>query len=155
MPKFPWQIISRLKCFARGNFHMFMTAAMRGRKSNKREFHLCHPISSSLWQAWKCFVHNWEPAHSLCSTWFGREEKVEVRKDQMQVVCERKQTNRLSLSAMQSWKNEELLFVLLLILWGTCSFITAMIIRNTNSQVDHLESLVHTSSDSCNPQPQT
>lgn len=91
MPKFPWQIISQLKCFARGNFHMFMTAAMRGRKSNKREFHLCHPISSSLWQTWKCFVHNREAAHSLGSNWFGREEKVEVRKDQMQVVWERKQ----------------------------------------------------------------
>lgn len=48
MPKFPWQIISQLKCFARGNFHLFMTTAMRGRKSTKRELHLCYPISSSL-----------------------------------------------------------------------------------------------------------
>lgn len=155
MPKFPWQIISQFKCFARGNFHMFMTAAMRGRKSNKREFHLCHPISSSLWQAWKCFVHNWEAAHSLCSTWLGREEKVEVRKDQMQVAWKRKQTNRLSLSTMQSQKNEKTALCATSSLSMRHLFITATAIRNTNSQVDHLESLVHTSSDSCNPQPQT
>ena len=53
----------------------------------------------SLWQAER-FVHNCEAVHWLCSAWFGTEEKVEVRKDQMQLVWESKQTSRLSLPAM-------------------------------------------------------
>lgn len=124
MPKFPWQIISQLKCFARGNFHMFMTAAMRGRKSNKREFHLCWPISPSLRGKPKaiCAQRQSCALAVLCLVWHVRESRSEEGRTKRKWSGKGNKPVGCLYRPCISSKYEKLLFVLrLLTTLATCS----------------------------------